>query len=392
MMEVIPDIRRRAAELLEDAIKTRRHLHSHPELSFCEEKTSAFISQKLREIGIAHQTGIAGYGITGIIKGKGKGKTVALRADMDALPIEESGEKACKSLQAGVMHACGHDVHMASLLGTARILNELSGCFNGCVKLIFQPAEELLPGGALGMIEAGVLENPPVDYIIAQHVDPTLETGKIGIRAGAYMASNDELYITVNGEGGHAALADQDKNPVFLFAEAVTALRDAVKTAAQAENPHVLSIGKVTAKGATNVVPETLRAEGTFRTFDEQWRAEAKKIMRTAVASATDGRAAIKIVSGYPCLVNDPSLSEIGFALARDFLGNDRVIALDKRMTAEDFARYAQEVPALFYRLGVGNREKGITSGLHTPTFDVDEQSLATGMGLMAHLVIGALS
>ncbi len=392
MTSLITNIKQLSLNYLDEIIEIRRHLHKNPELSFHEFQTSKFIAKKLTEMGIDVVSDISGTAVIGIIQGKtDAGKTIALRADMDALPIDEINSVSYKSIKPGVMHACGHDVHMASLLGTAKILKELNQHFNGLVKLIFQPAEELLPGGAIKLIGAGVLKNPNVDIIIAQHVDPMLEKGFIGMKSGAYMASNDELYITVEGTGGHAALIDQEQNSVFLLSQAIADIRRAFNNTVQEDTPFVLSIGKIVADGATNVVPDIVKAEGTFRTFNEGWRSKALNLMLKIVTSSTNGLGYLEVVKGYPTLVNDPEITAECYGLVSEILGKKHVVTLDKRMTAEDFAWYAQKIPALFYRLGVGNESKGIKSKLHTSTFNVDENVLCIGMEVMAYATIGML-
>lgn len=378
-----------------DIIAIRRHLHEHPELSFKEYNTSKFIQSKLAEFGIPYQAGYVETGIVAHIQGKNpEKKVIALRADMDALPIVEANDVVYKSKNEGVMHACGHDVHSSSLLGVAKILNELKEEFEGTIKLIFQPGEEKLPGGASLMIKEGVLENPKPQKIIGQHVLPSMEAGKVGFRAGMYMASTDELYMTVKGKGGHAALVDQYNNPLIITSKILLALQAAFMDEATREIPNiptVLAFGKITGQGATNVIPDEVKVEGTFRTMDENWREKAHQRMikiATELAEQSGGSCEFKIEKGYPFLVNDEEVTNKARVLAEEYLGKESVEELDMRMTAEDFAYYTQHMPACFYRLGTGNIEKGITSGLHTPTFDVDERALETGMGLMAWLAV----
>lgn len=387
-MEMKDIIKNLAESQWDEMVTIRRHLHAHPELSFEEEQTAAYIAEKLTEYGIPHTTNVGGHGIVALIEGnKPSTKTIALRADIDALPIEEKNEVGYCSVNKGVMHACGHDVHTTSLLGAAKILFHIRDRFHGTIKLIFQPAEEKLPGGASIMIKEGVLKNPEVEYIYGQHVLPQLETGKVAFRSGLAMASCDELFITVKGKGGHGAVPHLAVDPILIASHIVIALQQIVSRNANPIMPSVLSIGKFIANGATNIIPEEVKMEGTFRTFDETWRAQAKEhITRIcqSVAESMGGSCEVRIDHGYPFLKNDESLTNQAFALAQEYLGKENVEEMPTRMTAEDFSYYSQEIPACFYRLGTGNTARGITSPIHTPTFDVDENCLKTGAGLMA--------
>jgi amidohydrolase len=383
-----------AKEIHSDVVENRRHLHAHPELSFHEYQTSAYVAQKLDELGIKYQK-MANTGLVAIIRGdKPSDGVVALRADMDALPIVEANDVPYKSKNAGVMHACGHDAHTSSLLGTARILTELKNEFGGTVKLIFQPAEEKLPGGANLMIKEGVLENPKPDAVIGQHVMPLIETGQVGFRSGKYMASTDEIYVTVYGKGGHGAQPQQNIDPVLITSHIIIALQQIISRVADPKTPSVLSFGKVIANGATNVIPNEVYLEGTFRTMDEDWRARAHekmKKMAEGIAEAMGGSCDFNIVRGYPFLINEEKLTAEVRAYAEDYLGKENVLDLDIWMAAEDFAYYSQVSDACFYRLGTGNKERGITSSVHTPTFDVDEESLKLSTGLMAYIALKQL-
>jgi amidohydrolase len=387
-MDLKSKIQKRAEEIFPEIVNYRRHLHTYPELSFHEEKTSAFVSERLTELGISHQTNIGGYGVVGIIEGKNPGSsTRALRADMDALPIFEANNVSYKSTNEGVMHACGHDVHTSSLLGAAQILNELKDSWEGTIKLVFQPAEEKLPGGASIMIKEGVLKNPDVKHMHGQHVMPQIPAGKVGFRKGLYMASTDELYITVKGKGGHGAMPHLNIDPVLISSHIIIALQQIVSRMANPIVPTVLSFGKVIANGATNVIPNEVYIEGTFRTLDEKWRAEAHirmKQMAEDLAKAMGGICEFNIHKGYPFLYNDETLTAKNKTLAEEYLGKDNVVDLDIWMAAEDFAYYSQEVPSCFYRLGTRNEARGIISSVHTPTFDIEEEALKIGVGLMA--------
>jgi len=377
-----------------ETVAIRRHLHAHPELSFEEYKTSDYIASKLKEYGIPFQQGIVKTGIIGLIEGKNPSKKViALRGDMDALPITETSSCEYRSLNSGVMHACGHDVHSASLLVAAKILNELKNEFEGSIKLIFQPGEEKLPGGASLMIAEGVLENPAPQTIFAQHVFPSMETGKVGFRSGMYMASTDELYLTVKGKGGHAAMPADYVNPLLIAAAILQKLNEAFMVEEQ-QAPTVLAFGKIMGNGATNVIPDEVKLEGTFRTMNEAWRKEAHEKMKAlaaSVAGSMNGSAVLTVEHGYPFLVNDEKTTATAKAAAEAYLGKENVEELPLRMTAEDFAFFSQRVPACFYRLGTGNKAKGITSGVHSSTFDIDEKALEIGAGLMAWLAINEL-
>ena len=391
-------IKQRVQELAEsyfqDTVETRRFLHQHPELSFEEYNTSAFVKRTLDDLQIPYEA-MANTGVVAIIKGNLPGdKVLALRADMDALPITEVDGRSYGSQNPGVMHACGHDVHTSSLLGVAKILNSLKDNFAGSVKLIFQPGEERLPGGASLMIKEGVLENPAPQGIIGQHVMPFIETGKVGFRSGKYMASCDELFMTIRGKGGHGAQPHQNIDPIAISAQVITAMQQIVSRNADPRTPSVLSWGKIVGNGATNVIPEEVYLEGTFRTFDENWRAEAhEKMLKMAVGIAESMGATcdFEVRKGYPFLINEPQITALARNLAVEYLGEENVLELDLWPAAEDFAYYSQETNACFYRLGTRNEERGITSAVHTSTFDIDEKALKTSIGLMAFIAINYL-
>jgi amidohydrolase len=387
-------IRKHAVEIFQELIGIRRHLHANPELSYQEEKTAAFIQETLRNYGIPFTSGVGGHGIVGLIEGGKPGKMIALRADMDALPITEVNEVPYKSINSGVMHACGHDVHMTCLLGAAKILQEIREDLSGSVRLIFQPAEESFPGGASLMIKDGVLENPVPAAILGQHTLPTLEAGKVGMKSGMYMASTDEIYLTVKGKGGHAATPELLIDPVVAAAQIIVALQQVVSRKANPATPTLLSFGKIIGDGRTNIIPDTVTIAGTLRTFDEVWRKQAHHHITTIAqntAHAFGASCEVNIHAGYPFVVNDESLTTRTFNHAAEFLGSENVVPLEMRMTAEDFAYYSQIIPGCFYRLGVRNESRGITSNLHTPTFDADERSLEIGAGLMAWLAFTEL-
>lgn len=372
----------------------RHHLHSNPELSFQEFETSKFIQSQLRSLKIEFEIK-ADTGVIAHIKGKNPDKkVVALRADIDALPIQESNEVTYKSKNAGVMHACGHDVHTSSLLTAIKILNETKSEWEGTIKAIFQPAEEKLPGGASILIKEGALENPKAQSIIGQHVMPLIETGKVGFRSGKYMASTDELYIKVIGKGGHGAMPNLNIDPVLISSHMIVALQQVVSRNADPKIPSVLSFGKVIANGATNVIPNEVYIEGTFRTLNEEWRANAHEHIRTIATGMVEsmgGKLELEIRKGYPFLVNDETVTANAKLAAEEYLGKENVLDLDIWMAAEDFAYYSQVMPASFYRLGTGNKNKGITASVHTPNFDIDEDALKIGPGLMAWIALKEL-
>lgn len=372
----------------------RRHLHAHPELSFQEHNTSQFIKNKLDSWGVPYQN-MADTGVVALVQGDlPSDHCVALRADMDALPINEVGGRPYGSKFPGIMHACGHDVHTASLLTVAHMLSILKASFAGRIKLIFQPGEELLPGGASLMIKEGVLENPIPEAVIGQHVMPQIPVGKVGFRSGKYMASTDELYFRVKGRGGHGAQPHMNVDPVVIASHIIIALQQVVSRKAHPIMPSVLSVGKVEAKGATNVIPDEVYMEGTFRTFDEQWRKDAHVSIRKIAQGIAESMGAVCEVDirvGYPCLVNEEALTENAKCWAGEYLGPENVVDLDLWMAAEDFAYYTQKADACFYRLGTGNPDKNIVSAVHTPTFDIDEDALALSPGLMVYLALKQL-
>lgn len=394
-MDIKDKIKHIANDIAGEIVNMRRHLHSNPELSFQEFETAKFVAASLKEIGLVPVEGIANTGVSALIEGKNPDKKViALRADIDALPIKETNNIPFKSNNEGVMHACGHDVHTSSLLGTARILNQLKDQFDGTVKLIFQPAEEKAPGGASLMIKEGILQNPRPENIFGQHVAPLIPVGKIGFKGGIYMASADEIYITVKGKGGHAAMPQGNIDPVLIASHIIVALQQIVSRFATPTTPTVLSFGKVIAEGATNVIPNEVKIEGTFRTLNEKWRKEAKikmKKLAEGLAESMGGSCEFHILDGYPYLYNNEELTRRSKDFAIEYMGEENVIDLDIWMAAEDFAYYSQEIDACFYRLGVRNEEKGITSNVHTPTFNIDEEALEIGSGLMAWLAIKEL-
>lgn len=378
-----------------EVVKHRQHLHAHPELSFKEYETSKYIQAFLTENNIPFKAGFVETGIVAHIEGKNPSKKViALRADIDALPIVEKNDIDYKSTNNGVMHACGHDVHTSSMFGVCKILNEIKDQFEGTVKIVFQPGEEILPGGASLMIKEKALKQPDAELIVGQHVYPQLETGHVGFRKGMYMASADEIYVTVTGKGGHGALPNKCIDTILLASHIVVALQQIVSRNANPTIPSVLTFGHIEGLGATNIIPEEVKLKGTFRTFNEEWRAEAKlrmKKMAESIAEGMGGHCHFDIHDGYPFLINEPKTTTTAWEAAKEFLGEANVHALDLRMTSEDFAYYSQEMPSCFYRLGIANTEKGINSGLHTSTFNVDEEALRTGIGTMSYIALKLL-
>lgn len=388
------EIRNWANKISPRVIEDRRHLHSHPELSFQEHETSAFIKRRLDDMGISWQP-VTNTGVVAIIKGeKPSKKIIALRADMDALPISETNDVIYCSENNGVMHACGHDAHTASLLGVAEIFQSIKSKFGGTVKFIFQPGEEKLPGGASLMIKEGVLQNPTPSAVVGQHVSPNIPVGKIAIRKGKFMASMDEIFVTVKGRGGHGAQPHLNIDPVMISAQILVSLQQIVSRMANPAIPTVLSFGKVTANGAINIIPDEVYMEGTFRTLDENWRCEAHQRMRQmaeTIAQSMGGSCEFNINRGYPFLVNEEKLTEQVRLHACEYIGQENVLDADIWMAAEDFAYYTHVADSCFYLLGTGNSDKGISSSLHTPTFNIDEDALTISAGLMAYIAVKRL-
>jgi amidohydrolase len=395
-MALLEKIKSLSEEYSSEVVETRRHLHANPELSYHEFKTARFVAERLKGFGIPVAEGIATTGLVAEIKGKNADqKSIALRADMDALPIAEANDVPYKSTIPGVMHACGHDVHTASLLGTARILNAVKDQFEGTVRLLFQPGEEKTPGGASYMIRDGALQNPTPSGILGQHVFPLLPVGKVGFREGMYMASCDEIYLKVIGKGGHAAAPDLAVDPILMASHIIIALQQVISRNANPKQPTVLSFGNIIGKGATNIIPDEVNIAGTFRAMNEEWRASALakiKKMAESIAEGMGGKCEVEISKGYPYLENNPELTRRIRKAAEAYVGRDNVIDLDITLGAEDFSYYSQVIPASFYRLGTGNPAKGITSYVHTPTFNIDEDALKIGPGLMAWMAVQELT
>jgi amidohydrolase len=382
-------IKELAKQYSDEFIEVRRHLHANPELSYQEFETSKFVQSKLSSSGIPFEVK-ATTGVLGIIKGKNPdSRVIALRADMDALPIQEENELAYKSKNAGVMHACGHDVHTTILLGAAKILNELKGEWEGTIKLLFQPGEERNPGGASYMIKDGVLENPKPQGIFGLHVHPGLDLGKLSFRKGRVMASADEIYITIRSKGGHAAAPHLTADTVLIASHLVVSLQQIISRNNNPTSPSVLSICSVQGGHTTNVIPSEVKLMGTFRAMDETWRYKAHELIRKLATGLVESMGAeidLHIDIGYPTVDNDPALTDKAWQLADEFMGKENVSETEMRMGAEDFGYYTQVIPGCFYRLGVRNTEEGIIHNVHTPKFNIDERAIETGMGMMAWL------
>ena len=386
---LIDKIKSLANQYAGEFIDVRHHLHANPELSYKEFETSKFIQSKLKELGIDYEIK-ATTGIVATIKGKNPdSRTLALRADMDALPILEENDVSYQSKNKGVMHACGHDVHTSILLGASKILYELKADWEGTLKLIFQPGEEKNPGGASLMIKEGVLENPKPQGILALHVHPELPIGKLSFRKGRVMASADEIYITIKGKGGHAAAPHLTTDTILIASHLVIALQQIISRNKNPLSPSVLTISSFQGGHTTNVIPREVKLMGTFRAMDEEWRYKAHGLITkiaTELVHSMGAEIDLLIDVGYPTVDNDDALTETAWKLADVYMGKENVLETEMRMGAEDFGYYTQIVPGCFYRLGVRNEAKGIIHGVHTPKFNIDENAIETGIGMMAWL------
>ena len=382
-------IKNLAKKYAAEIISIRHHLHANPELSYQEFETSKFIQQQLTALNIPFEIK-ATTGVIGLLKGKNPEKrVVALRADMDALPITEENDIPYKSTHPGVMHACGHDVHTSCLLGAAKILSELKNEWEGTVKLIFQPGEEKNPGGASILNKEGVLENPAPKNIFGMHVHTTLEKGKLSFRSGMVMASADEIYITIKGKGGHAASPHLTADTILIASNLIVSLQQLISRNNSPFNPSVLSITSIHGGNTTNVIPSEVKLMGTFRAMNEEWRYKAHELIKTMATQMVESMGAeidLKIDIGYPSVLNNESLTVAARASAETFVGKENVEETELRMGAEDFAFYSHKIPGCFFRLGTANIAKGITAGVHTPKFNIDEDAIEIGMGMMALL------
>jgi len=395
MTGIKKDILVKSADLKEEVIQLRRHFHRHPELSYEETETSSYICSWLQKNGVSFRKNIAGIGIIGTIKGEAKGsRVIAIRAEMDALPISERNKTEYSSLNPGRMHACGHDAHMAMLMGTTKLLNSIKEHIGGTILLIFQPGEEKSPGGARLVIESGELCNPKPDIIIAQHILPELATGKVGYKSGRYMASCDEIYITVTGKGGHAALPGLTTDQIYIASNLVIRLKNRMSEQQAVKNiPTVLGIGRISGEGATNIIPEKVYISGTFRTFDEDWRSEGLDLVRQ-ISAETEEEFGVKIdvniAEGYPVLFNDEHLTSKAIELSAELLGEDKIETYDIRMSSDDFSFYSALAPSLYYRIGILKKGTEMLK-LHTADFDIDEDGLETGVANLSWLVYNFL-
>lgn len=387
-------IRQLSLNYFQDTVALRRHIHQHPELSGEEHNTAKFVANTLKSYEITPLFLLNDTAVTALIEGKNPtSHTIALRADTDALPITENNNLEFRSINSGIMHACGHDVHVASLLTTARILQVLKKHWEGSIKLIFQPSEEKFPGGAIQLIETGILENPKVDAVLGLHVSPEIETGKIGMKPGNYMASTDEIYIKVTGKGGHAAIVESFINPLIIASKILIEMESFYRKYSPDSQQGVLTFGRIIGEGRTNIVPETVQIEGTLRTFNEKFRFNAHKLITDIaqnIAQQTGGKVEVFIDQGYPVLRNDEALTQKVFSISQDFLGKENVLPLEYRMTAEDFAYYSHRVPSVFYRLGV--KTDNLQSNLHSPDFMANEDALQLSPALMAYLAANMIS
>lgn len=393
MSPIISDlatIKTLAEKYFNRVVELRRAIHAHPELAYEEESTAALVKKELVDLGWKVLPPMAKTGVVALLECKQPDlRCIGLRADMDALPIQEQNNCSYASVHTGKMHACGHDAHTANLLGVAMILSELRNELTGTYKLIFQPSEEKMPSGAAAMIAEGVLLHPKVDKMLGWHVHPEMQSGKVGFRPGKFMASADEIYLTVIGKGGHAAQPHQFISPLIISAEILLALQQYTDI----ETPVVLTFGKITADGATNVVPEKAYLAGTLRCFDEEQRKAMHEVIQQtclSIAQKHNANCEVNIVVGYPVLVNDEALTQQCIDLAGVYLGNANVVDLPQRMGAEDFAFYSHHVPVCFYRVGVGNVARNIQSPIHSATFDIDEDALKVNIGLMSWLAVNA--
>lgn len=395
----MPDIKEtiinRSSELKKDVVDLRRHFHQHPELAYQEFGTSEHIENWLKKNKIVYRSGIGGTGIIATIKGNGPGnRVIGVRAEMDGLPVTERNDTGYGSKNPGKMHACGHDAHMAMLMGTGLLMDSLKEEFGGTILLIFQPGEEKSPGGARLMIESGAFRDPKPDMFIAQHVLPELETGKVGYKSGRYMASCDEIYITVTGIGGHAALPGLTTDQIYIASHLVIKLRNSMSERQSAKKiPTVLGIGRISGEGATNIIPEKVEIWGTFRTFDEKWRAEGLDLIRLVseiTAREFGVNVDVRIAEGYPVLINNEKLTRLAMDLSMDLLGRQNIETYDIRMSSDDFSFYSSIAPSLYYRVGIKKKGSEMKK-LHTPDFDIDEEGLETGVANLAWLLYNFL-
>jgi amidohydrolase len=392
-MVTIAELRESAEEISPGVVADRRYLHQNPELGFQEENTARFVAERLRSYNLDEvQTGIAKTGVVGILHGgKGPGKCGLLRADMDALPITELTDVPYKSQTPGTMHACGHDAHTAMLLGAARVLAERRADFAGTIKFVFQPSEEANGGGAQPMIDAGVLENPTVDAAFGIHVTPDVPAGQVGVRPGPAFAAADGAKVTIYGKGGHAARPQNAIDPIVIGAHCIVALQTVVSREADPLLPAVITVGTLHSGTVANVIPEEATFVATIRSIDEGTRqllAQRIPAVCKGVAETFRTTADVEYVFGYPPLVNDDAMAALVREVAQEVVGPDRIADIPLVMGAEDMSYFINSVSGAFYRLGVGNKDAGITYALHNPRFDIDEDAFATGVAMHAAVAL----
>ncbi len=387
-------IQKRAEEIFPDVVAVRRDIHLHPELSYEEVRTTAVITEYLRGIGITPEPPLLETGVIALIEGGrklGRENLVALRADIDALPLQEESLHGFCSLEPGKMHACGHDMHTAMLLGAAAILMGMRDELEGDVLLIFQPAEEKSPGGAKPLLDAGLFSRFKPSAIFGQHCFPNVETGKVALCKGSFMAAADELYFTVTGKGGHASAPHKAADPVLAAAHIITAAQYLVSRVAPPHEPAVVSIASIHGGNAPNVIPRQVTMAGTMRTMNEKLRALLQEKLRQTVSHVAEGlgvEAEVEIRKGYPVLYNDPDVTEKAAIICGEYLGRESVLESEPIMTAEDFAYYLQECPGTFWQIGTGTADPEKSSTLHSPTFNPEEEALQTGSGLLAYTAL----
>jgi amidohydrolase len=388
MNQLIQQFENQLTHICVKAISYRKYLHSRPELSGHEVETSAFVERTLKEAGFDNIKRYDNYGVAALLQSDKNNKTIGIRAEMDALPIDEHNDNDYASKNKGVMHACGHDVHMGILLALAEFFMPLKEVLPVNIKFIFQPSEETLPGGAIALIDEGVLTEPDVDHMLGLHVLPELDAGKVGLKAGNYMASSDEIFINLRGKGGHAAMPHLLNDPVVCAAQIINSLQQVVSRKASPEIPSVLSFGRFIANGRTNVIPDLVEIEGTFRTFDETWRTNALQFIidiATNLANSSGVDADVKIVRGYPMLKNNTQLTEQVKNILIKNLGDDHVVDLPIRMTADDFAYFSHKVPSCYFRIGTKDPKNNSVKQLHTSLFDIHDDAIKTGIKALGY-------
>jgi carboxypeptidase Ss1 len=373
-----------------EIVRTRRRIHQRPELAFHEVATAKLIAEKLSSYGIPVKTGVGGTGVVGTLKGKKKGKVVALRADMDALPVEEKSDVEFKSRVKGAMHACGHDTHVAMLLGAASILAEHRNDLHGTVKFMFQPAEEHGGrGGAKPMIEDGVMKNPTVDYVFGLHITNRVPSGSFGIRAGAAMAAPDMFWLKIIGRGGHGSAPHETIDPIYVAAHVILALQGVSARSIDPVKPFVISVGSIHSGSKANIIPDEALLEGTIRTLDDQTRKRAKKMVRSVAESTARAFGAVCKVDfmedAYPVTYNNPRVTERVARLLPSIQGT-RVARMEPVLGGEDFSRFLEKAPGTFYYLGTRNQAKGCVYPNHSSRFKVDEDVLKIGAASLAML------